>query len=412
MAAPYFDDLKALLGPTIAALPTDVVVEVRHFFSGAAAYANGRICLSLTPVGLALKLPEGDRARLMTEGGAPLRYFAKGPVKKQYVLCPPALRDDPDSLAHWARRSIDHVLSLPRPKPKRRRLATALAWLLLGVWPSGAWAAGEAVSFTSPGKYETISITATLYRPAPIDRPSSAVVLLHGCSGVTSLHHVWAKRFRDWGHVALVVDSLGPRGVEEVCSAPARVSVRKRIYDAYGAMAYLASQPGIDPERIAIAGWSHGGWTLLHAIRAKSTQVIDMIGQFGSFRAAVAFYPFCDVTDVFETPLLILIGGADDWTPASLCQGAVAAARQMNSPAPVAIKVYPGAVHGYDDEWSADPVRVGAWARGKSGASVAPDGGANYLGHLLKFDAKALADTLPRVEQFLATQLETDAVGN
>jgi dienelactone hydrolase/TfoX/Sxy family transcriptional regulator of competence genes len=412
MAKEFTKDLKALLEPTIAALPSDVVVEVRHFFSGAAAYVNGRVCLTLTPVGLAMKLPEDDRARLIKQGAKPLRYFPKGPVKKQYVLCPPAFRDDPDNLAHWARRAIDHALSLPGPQPKRRRLATALAWLLIGVWPSGVWAAGEAVRFASVGRHETVSITATLYRPAPIDRPSSAVVLLHGCSGVTSLHHIWAKRLSDWGHAALVVDSLGPRSVDEICSAPGRVPVRKRIYDAYGALAFLKTQPGIDPERIAIAGWSHGGWTLLHAIRANSTQVMDMIGQFGGFRAAVAFYPFCDVTDVFDTPLLILIGGADDWTPASLCRGAVTAARQMNSPAPVAIKVYPGAVHGYDDEWSADPVRVGAWARGKSGASAAPGGGLNYFGHLLKFDPDALADTLPRVEQFLATHLETDAVGD
>ena len=412
MAKEYVADLEALLAGTVAALPSGVVVEVRDFFSGAAAYVNGRICLTLTPVGLAMKLPEGDRARLMKRGAKPLRYFPKGPVKKQYVLCPPAFRDDPNSLAQWARRAIDHALTLPGPQPKRRPIATALAWLLLSVWPSGAWAAGEAVSFVSPGKNETIAITGTLYRPAPIDRPASAIVLLHGCSGVTSLHHVWANRFRDWGHAALVVDSLGPRGVDEVCSAPGRVATRKRIADAYGALAFLKSQPGIDPERIALAGWSHGGWTLLHAIRADSTQVMDMIGQFGGFRAAVAFYPFCDVTDVFETPLLILIGGADDWTPASLCQGTAIAARQMHSPAPVTVKVYPGAVHGYDDEWSADPLRVGAWARGKSGASVAPGGGLNYLGHLLKFDARALADTLPRVEQFLATHLETDAVGN
>ena len=411
MAKEYVANLEALLAGTVAALPQGVVVEVRHFFSGAAAYANGRICLSLTPVGLAMKLPQDDRARLMTEGGKPMRYFPTGPVKKQYVLCPPTLRDDPAGLAHWARLAIDHALTLPRPKPRRGRLAVVLAGLLIGVWSSGGWAAGEAVSFASPDGFETAPITATLYRPAPIDRPSAAVVLLHGCSGVTSLHHVWAKRFRDWGHVALVVDSLGPRGVEEVCSAPGRVSVRKRVYDAYGAMAFLKTQPDIDAERIGIAGWSHGGWTLLHAIRANGAQAKEMIGRFGRFRAAVAFYPYCDVTDVFETPLLILIGDADDWTPDNLCRGAVSAARQMNSPAPVAIKVYPGAVHGYDDEWSADPVRVGAWTRGKSGASVAPGGGAIHLGHLLKFDPDALADTLPRVEQFLATHLETDAVG-
>ena len=77
MATEYVARLEALLGPTIAMLPKDVEVEVRHFFSGAAAYANGHICLSLTPVGLAMKLPDDDRARLMSEGGTPLRYAGR-----------------------------------------------------------------------------------------------------------------------------------------------------------------------------------------------------------------------------------------------------------------------------------------------------------------------------------------------
>lgn len=62
MAKDYVERLRARLAPTIAALPAGVTVEIKHFFSGAAAYANHRICISLTGVGLAMKLPEDGRA--------------------------------------------------------------------------------------------------------------------------------------------------------------------------------------------------------------------------------------------------------------------------------------------------------------------------------------------------------------
>lgn len=64
----------------------DLLLEVRPFFSGAAAYVEGHIFMSLTPVGLAFKLPAESRRRLLDEGAVPLRYFPKAPVKKSYVL--------------------------------------------------------------------------------------------------------------------------------------------------------------------------------------------------------------------------------------------------------------------------------------------------------------------------------------
>ncbi len=123
MGAEYQEKLKSLLQPVARALPPEIGLEIKPFFGGAAAYANGRICISLTPVGLAMKLPESDRTQLLDAGGKPLRYFPNAPVKKQYVLVPAEFLDGGERLKTWARRSIDHALTLPAPKPRRRRKA-------------------------------------------------------------------------------------------------------------------------------------------------------------------------------------------------------------------------------------------------------------------------------------------------
>ncbi len=118
MAKQYLEKLEALLAPVARKLPPEAALEVKHFFSGAAAYANGRICITLTTVGLAMKLPEDARTGLKKAGARPLRYFPDGPIKKDYVLLPKSYREDKRKLATWARKSIDHVLTLPKPKKR------------------------------------------------------------------------------------------------------------------------------------------------------------------------------------------------------------------------------------------------------------------------------------------------------
>jgi len=93
MAKPYLENLTALLERTAPVLEDGDVVECRHFFSGAAAYVNGRVFMSMTPVGLALKFPDAKRDALMAAGGTALRYFPKGPVKADYVVLPQTLMD-------------------------------------------------------------------------------------------------------------------------------------------------------------------------------------------------------------------------------------------------------------------------------------------------------------------------------
>ena len=83
-------------------------IACKHFFSGAAAYVDGHIFMSLTPVGLALKLPEEARDALVAKGAKPLQYFPKAPVKKDYVMLPIQLMDD-KYLSDWILRSIEFV---------------------------------------------------------------------------------------------------------------------------------------------------------------------------------------------------------------------------------------------------------------------------------------------------------------
>src|SRR2546427_12028905 len=115
MSHKYLGQLSSLLKSATSGRFKDVKLECKHFFSGAAIYANGRICMSLTTVGFALKLPEESRNALKERGAKPLRYFPKAPVKKDYVILPKAMLKDMKTLGPWMRVSIKYVLSLPAP---------------------------------------------------------------------------------------------------------------------------------------------------------------------------------------------------------------------------------------------------------------------------------------------------------
>jgi TfoX/Sxy family transcriptional regulator of competence genes len=109
MAEPYLRELKAIVERASAPREEAVDVSCKHFFSGAAAYADGHIFMTLTAVGLALKLPEDDRNTLFGRGAKALRYFPRAPVKKDYVLLSIHLVDDDGALNGWISRSIEFV---------------------------------------------------------------------------------------------------------------------------------------------------------------------------------------------------------------------------------------------------------------------------------------------------------------
>lgn len=99
MAEPFLSQLRLLVSKLVQPSPENVNLESKHFFSGAALYANGKICASLSPAGFAVKLPTQMRQNLSDEDqGSIFRFFANGPIKREYVLLSDAVIEDEELL--------------------------------------------------------------------------------------------------------------------------------------------------------------------------------------------------------------------------------------------------------------------------------------------------------------------------
>ena len=111
MAKEYLERLSKLIEQVASSQSSYVKLEVKHFFRGAAVYVNEKIFMTLTPVGLAIKLPEKNIEKLLKEGKAKkLRYFPKAPIKKDYAILPKAMSNDLKSLRYYIKMSIEHVM--------------------------------------------------------------------------------------------------------------------------------------------------------------------------------------------------------------------------------------------------------------------------------------------------------------
>lgn len=185
---------------------------------------------------------------------------------------------------------------------------------------------------------------AELWRPAG-PGPFPAMLVLHGCGGVGDGERQWAMRLVGWGYAAVIVDSFGPRNLGSTCRRNV-VPARLRARDAINAAAYLRMLPGIEPDRIGVIGFSHGGTTALYT--ALETER-PFEGGTPSFVAAVAYYPWCGIAATqsgLAIDALILIGGKD--RPASIDVCSKLAARLAGTPHAPTMKIYPGVGHEFD----------------------------------------------------------------
>jgi dienelactone hydrolase len=207
--------------------------------------------------------------------------------------------------------------------------------------------------------------------------PSPAVVVLHGCSGISSRSAKIADQLASWGYLALTVDSLGPRGMTSHCGGG---WFPDQAFDAYAALRYLAQLDFVDPTRVAVFGQSMGGAAALNAVdRELTAQYFNE-----RFRAAIAYYPGCSIpAALMTTPTLVLKGEADDWTPPDHCREMVAHSRPDG--ATITLIVYPAAYHAFDV------------AELKSGA--------RFFGHWLEYNEPAARDAEQQLRAFLATHL-------
>jgi dienelactone hydrolase len=230
--------------------------------------------------------------------------------------------------------------------------------------------------------------------------PFPAVVLLHGCAGVSASNHDWARWFTDRGYAAFVVDSWTPRGMTDGCGPNTDVPNTERLDDAVGALRYLHTLPWVDRDRIGAIGWSNGGVFSMSVINGPSLERARRRGVIvpdPGFQAAVGVYPggcYSLVKEQVVRPLLVLIGDADDWTLPSLCVEMGESMRKRG--ADVTVVLFPGAVHYFDVEGQPRAYLPDVANRNKPneccGASVG-------------FDPAASADAHRRVADFFGYHL-------
>jgi dienelactone hydrolase len=226
---------------------------------------------------------------------------------------------------------------------------------LLALAAAGYCATAQAAPSPVDIPADGITLHATLYRPEG-DGPFPAVVALHDCDGLSDrqaaeaqqLYTEWANILVGKGFVVLFPDSFSSRGVGSQCRESERKvhARREQVADANAARRWLQTQGYVKGDRISLLGWSTGGSAALWTVR-PTTKPKDAATDF---RSAVALYPTCrrlrETAWSARVPTLILIGSADDWTPASTCQQMVAGARGRTARAEII--VYPGAYHEFD----------------------------------------------------------------
>ncbi len=199
-----------------------------------------------------------------------------------------------------------------------------------------------------------------IYKPKGAG-PFPALVLLHQCGGLGAGNWrnesmlEWARQAVTRGYVAMLVDSLGPRGVDTVClGAKGGVTFARGARDALQAAEHLQKFDFVDARRIALAGYS---WGAMVGVFGNSTQRSSSLLPNVRFAATVSFYPGCFrvgpanssyeiVAPDIDRPLLVMMGELDNETPAEECIAKLGKVKEGG--APIEWHVYPKTTHCWD----------------------------------------------------------------
>jgi len=187
-----------------------------------------------------------------------------------------------------------------------------------------------------------------------------AVVLLHGAGGVGTNVVEWAQFLNEMGVATFVLDSFTGRTIKSLRDNRAQLSGLVGIIDAYRSLQLLAAHPRIDPKRIAVMGFSRGGFGALYAAMKRFQQMHGSAGG-SEFAAYIVFYPDCSLSfigddEVSDRPIRIFHGSADDWTSITPCRAYVDRLHAKN--VDIRLTEYPHAHHGFDASALKNPLKL------------------------------------------------------
>ena len=178
------------------------------------------------------------------------------------------------------------------------------------------------------------------------------IIGVAGSLGWKEHHHEFLQMYRDMGIATFQLQSFESRGIESTVGSQTEVTIAAIVLDSYRALDELSKNPKIDAEKVGITGWSLGGGVSLFA---GWKPVIESIQPVNKFAAHLPFYPPCFVKpsklDFVDSPVHILIGELDDWTPANPCMQLIDDLHKTsNKYDNIDITVYDGAHHSFDSK--------------------------------------------------------------
>ena len=184
------------------------------------------------------------------------------------------------------------------------------------------------------------TIEAELFLPEG-DGPFGCVIAHHGSKGWATHHQDHIDGWINAGLAVCKVNSFSARGIDSTVDDQLSVTHAMMLVDTFSTRSVLAQDPRID--KIGIAGWSLGGTVALYSAWSP---IIDILGS--AFDAHLPFYPAAhirpDIQNWSDSPILILHGDADNWTPVHLVE-------ELLPQLPNAtLHAYPGAHHSFDSE--------------------------------------------------------------
>jgi dienelactone hydrolase len=202
------------------------------------------------------------------------------------------------------------------------------------------------------------------------------VVLQHGSGGIGGNVDVWSRELNELGISTFVLDGFTGRGLTEVNTNQALLGRLNFILDIYSALGVLAKHPRVDPERIALMGFSRGGQAALYASLNRFRQMWDQSGVEPA--AYVSFYPDCMTTFISDTevanrPIRIFGGGPDDYDPIAPCK--VYVERLKSAGHDVELTEYPNAPHVFDNPLLAQPAAVSPKAESVRNCKIQEEAG-------------------------------------
>ncbi len=177
------------------------------------------------------------------------------------------------------------------------------------------------------------------------------IIGVAGSLGWREHHYEYMEMYQEIGFATFELNSFKSRNISSTVGSQIEVTTATIILDAYRAFEELSDHPNIDKNKVSITGWSLGGAV---ALFSGWKPIMKAISNDLKFASHLSFYPPCffdlENTEFTDSPIHILIGELDNWTPAKACDYLV---NKISENSNINLTIYPKSHHSFD---SKDPV--------------------------------------------------------